>query len=87
MSTIDTLENLAPAKRNTFGSDLAARLRRIEPGLVADLVLWNGDPLELTTTAEQVWMRGQAMPMRSRQTELRDRYLQAPGALPRAYQH
>jgi len=34
MSTIDTLENLAPAKRNTFGSDLAARLRRIEPGLV-----------------------------------------------------
>ena len=60
---------------------------RIEPGLVADLVLWNGDPLELTTTAEQVWMRGQAMPMRSRQTELRDRYLQAPGALPRAYQH
>lgn len=60
---------------------------RIEPGLIADLVLWNGDPLELTTTADQVWMRGKAMPLRSRQTELRDRYLQAPSALPRAYQH
>jgi len=63
------------------------RIGRIEPGLDADLVLWDGDPLEVTTLAQVVWMRGQAMPMRSRQTELRDRYLQAPAALPRAYQH
>jgi len=34
-----------------------------------------------------VWMRGRAMPMRSRQTQLRDRYLQPASALPRAYQH
>lgn len=63
------------------------QLGRIEPGLIADLVLWDGDPLEVTTLAEQVWMRGRAMPMRSRQTELRDRYLQAPWPLPRAYRH
>jgi imidazolonepropionase-like amidohydrolase len=63
------------------------RLGRIEPGLDADLVLWDGDPLEVGTLAQAVWMRGRAMPMRSRQTELRDRYLQAPSALPRAYQH
>lgn len=61
------------------------RLGRIEPGMEADLVLWDGDPLELATLADQVWMHGRAMPMRSRQTELRDRYLQAPGVLPRAY--
>ena len=61
------------------------KLGRIEPGLEADLALWDGDPLEVTTLAEQVWMHGRAMPMRSRQTELRDRYLQAPGELPRAY--
>ena len=66
---------------------LSDQLGRIEPGLIADLVLWDGDPLEVTTLAEQVWMRGRAMPMRSRQTELRDRYLQEAGALPRAYQH
>lgn len=60
---------------------------RIEVGLHADLVLWDGDPLEVSTLAESVWMHGRAMPMRSRQTELRDRYLQSPGALPRAYQH
>jgi hypothetical protein len=63
------------------------RVGRIEPGLDADLVLWDGDPLEVTTLAQAVWLRGRSMPMRSRQTELRDRYLQAPSALPRAYQH
>jgi hypothetical protein len=63
------------------------RVGRIEPGLDADLVLWDGDPLEVSTLAEAVWLRGRASPMRSRQTELRDRYLQAPASLPRAYQH
>jgi len=63
------------------------KVGRIAVGLNADLVLWDGDPLEVSTLAEKVWMRGRAMPMRSRQTELRDRYLQAPAALPRAYQH
>ena len=27
---------------------------RIEPGYSADLVLWSGDPLEVTTVADQV---------------------------------
>ncbi len=49
---------------------------RIEKGDVADLVLWSGDPLEVTTVADQVWFAGQPTTMRSRQTELRDRYLQ-----------
>jgi hypothetical protein len=48
---------------------------RIAPGQDADLVLWDGDPLEVTTTATQVWIKGRAIAMRSRQTELRDRYL------------
>jgi imidazolonepropionase-like amidohydrolase len=48
---------------------------RIEKGDVADLVLWNGDPLEVTSAADQVWIDGRAIEMRSRQTELRDRYL------------
>jgi hypothetical protein len=49
---------------------------RIAPGQAADLVLWSGDPLEVTTVAEQVWIAGNAVTMRSRQTELRDRYLE-----------
>jgi imidazolonepropionase-like amidohydrolase len=52
------------------------RRGRIAVGQAADLVLWNGDPLEVTTAADQVWIGGVAMPMRSRQTELRDRYME-----------
>lgn len=45
-------------------------------GRPADLVLWSGDPLEVTTLADRVFIQGMAQPMQSRQTELRDRYLQ-----------
>ena len=54
-------------------------------GQRADLVLWTGDPLDVSSTAQQVWFGGRAIEMRSRQTELRDRYLGPAGALPRAY--
>ncbi|MDQ3510697.1 MAG: amidohydrolase family protein [Pseudomonadota bacterium] len=62
----------------------------IAPGKRADLVLWSGDPLEVNQVALQVWLDGSAVPMRSRQTELRDRYLRnvvpaENGGLPRAY--
>jgi len=62
------------------------KVGRIDVGLIADLVLWNGDPLEVNAFAEQVWMSGSAMPMKSRQTELRDRYMADDNGLPRAYQ-
>lgn len=55
---------------------LGATRGRIAVGQVADLVLWSGDPLDVTTTADQVWIAGRAIDMRSRQTELRDRYLE-----------
>jgi hypothetical protein len=39
-------------------------------------VLWSGDPLELSTLAERVWIAGRPIEMKSRQTELRDRYVE-----------
>ena len=65
-------------------------LGTIAVGRRADLVLWSGDPLDVSSVARQVWLDGRAIPMRSRQTELRDRYLRAQqdrdaGGLPRAY--
>lgn len=51
----------------------------------ADLVLWSGDPLEVTTVADVVITNGKLDSLKSRQTELRDRYLVEDPALPRAY--
>jgi hypothetical protein len=67
------LAGLTSVPAEIFG--VADRRGRIAVGQVADLVLWTGDPLEVTTTAQQVWIGGSAITMRSRQTELRDRYL------------
>lgn len=72
---------LAPAKiygvSDTVGS--------IEVGKAADAVIWPGDPFELTTYAEQVIIDGKSVPMVSRQTLLRDRYLQIDSDKPPAY--
>ena len=82
------LAGLTRVPAQAFG--VGGRLGTIAPGQVADLVLWSGDPLDVAHTARQTWLGGRAIPMRSRQTELRDRYLRAEpaaetGALPRAY--
>jgi len=55
---------------------VAGRNGSLARGRPADLVLWSGDPLEVTTLAERVFVEGQSQPMQSRQTALRDRYLE-----------
>ena len=79
----DGLAALTRVPAEAFG--VAGDIGTIAPGKRADLVLWDGDPLDVTSLAQQVWLDGRAMPMRSRQTDLRDRYLRAKGPLPRAY--
>ncbi len=64
---------------------IGAQMGSIAVGQRADLVLWTGDPLDVANLAQQVWLDGRAIPMRSRQTELRDRYLHPDNGLPRAY--
>lgn len=55
----------------------------IAVGKVASFVVWDGnDPLELSCWPEQVWVRGEAIELRSRQTELRDRYRDLGGFEP-----
>lgn len=79
------LAALTRVPAQAFG--IGDRYGSIEVGKQADLVLWSGDPLEVTSIAKQVWLGGKAMPMRSRQTQLRDRYARPAGPLPRAYSH
>ncbi|WP_143735716.1 amidohydrolase family protein [Microbulbifer mangrovi] len=47
----------------------------LAPGAVADLVLWSGDPLEVTSFAELVVIDGKPQSLVNRSTRLRDRYL------------
>lgn len=47
----------------------------LAPGARADVVAWDGDPLEITSAPTAVFIDGVSEPMESRQTKLRDRYL------------
>jgi imidazolonepropionase-like amidohydrolase len=51
---------------DTYGS--------LESGKDADVVIWDGDPLNVTSAPTAVFIRGQNIPLVSRQTKLRDRY-------------
>jgi imidazolonepropionase-like amidohydrolase len=53
---------------------VADRVGSLEPGKEADLVVWSGDPFELLTSAEHVFIRGQEMPKDTRQRQLLERY-------------
>ena len=55
---------------------VASRSGSLGRGRPADLVLWSGDPLDVTSLAERVFIAGASQPMQSRQTLLRDRYLE-----------
>lgn len=84
----DGLKGLTSVPADALG--VGGELGRIAPGQRADLVLWSGDPLEVSSVATQLWLDGRATELRSRQTELRDRYLRTlvpaeNGGLPRAY--
>ena len=65
---------LSPAE--IFG--VADRYGSLEPGKVANLVVWSGDPFEFTTGVEHVLIRGKEIPLKSRQTELLERYKKLP---------
>lgn len=65
---------LSPAQ--IFG--IADRYGSLETGKVANIVVWSGDPFEFTTGVEHVFIRGREIPLKSRQTELLERYRTLP---------
>ncbi|MEQ1616806.1 MAG: amidohydrolase family protein [Terricaulis sp.] len=50
------------------------QLGQLERGYLADVVIWDGDPLEVMSAPIAVFIDGAEQPMISRQTRLRDRY-------------
>jgi imidazolonepropionase-like amidohydrolase len=53
---------------------VADQLGSLDAGKTANVVVANGDPLDLRTEVKQVFIAGQEIPMTSRQTRLRDQY-------------
>lgn len=72
----------APAEAIGLGNEIGS----LRPGRRADVVVWDGDPLENGTAPVLVLIDGVQQPLTNHQTELRDRYRSlAPGDLPQAY--
>lgn len=67
------LASLTINPARTYGVD--SLLGSLEKGKQADVVIWSGDPLEVTTHAETVFIKGKQMSTDSRQHKLRDRYM------------
>jgi len=61
---------LSPAEILGFGASLGS----LDVGKAANIVVANGDPLDVATDVKQVFIRGVAIAMQSPQTVLRDKY-------------
>ena len=53
---------------------VADQLGSLDVGKTANVVVANGDPLDVKTDVKQVYIQGRSIPMTSRQTRLRDEY-------------
>jgi imidazolonepropionase-like amidohydrolase len=72
-----------PAEAMGLGGDYGS----LRPGRRGDVVVWDGDPLEIGTAAVRVFIDGVEQPIETRQDQLRKRYFDPKeGALPKAYE-
>jgi len=66
---------------------LGREIGSLAPGRRADVVIWSGDPLQVTSNADAVFIDGVQQPLDTRQTKLRERYKDlSRDVLPEAYQ-
>ncbi|PWE17286.1 amidohydrolase [Marinicauda salina] len=74
---------LAPAE--IYG--VSDRFGALEAGYAGDVVVWDGDPLELMSAPTAVFIDGEAQSLETRQTRLRDRYAEIAAEADFAYRH
>lgn len=72
LSREDALRALTLEPARAFGLD--ADHGRLATGQVASFTIWSGDPFEVSSRATALYIRGAAVSLRTRQTDLFDRY-------------
>jgi imidazolonepropionase-like amidohydrolase len=76
LSPEDGLKAVTLYPAQIFG--LASQLGTIEPGKLANLIVTNGDPLELTTEVKYLFIKGQLTSTDNKQKELYEKYKNRP---------
>jgi imidazolonepropionase-like amidohydrolase len=76
MSWDDALRAVTLAPAEIYG--VADKVGSLRAGTEGNVVIWSGDPLELSTRAEQVFVRGKKVDAPSRQDLLAKRYQKLP---------
>lgn len=67
-------------------SGMGGRAGVLAPGAAGDVVVWDGDPLEVGSMPTQVYIDGVEQPLENHQSRLRDRYRDLDESdLPKAY--
>ncbi|MEO5973116.1 MAG: amidohydrolase family protein, partial [Sphingomicrobium sp.] len=67
---------------------MSGEIGSLAAGRRADVVIWSGDPLDLASNADAVFIDGVQQPLETHQTRLRDRYRDLERrTLPEAYRH
>lgn len=67
-------------------ADASANSGTLTPGSTGDIVVWDGDPLEVGSVPLRVFIEGVEQPLENHQSRLRDRYLDLDESdLPKAY--
>jgi len=74
----DALAAITRVPAEIFGLNNVGTIKR---GADAHIVVWDGDPLEITSSPHAVLIGGTLQRLESRQTKLRDRYLCSGGCL------
>jgi len=78
MSWADALRSVTLSAAEAAG--IEGSRGSLEPGKVANVVVWSGDPLELSSQVRHLFIHGVEIPLQSRQTELFRRYRTLPPA-------
>jgi hypothetical protein len=75
MNPVDALASVTRVPAQVFGLEGG----ELKEGEVADVVVWSGDPLELSSHPVALFIGGRAIELTSRQTALLDAYRVLPG--------